>query len=163
MQNDIPEIYQKRILVLGVGNILFGDDGFGPEAIHFLEEHYQLPDDVAILDAGTGVREILFTLALADTKPERIIIVDACDCKQKPGEIFTIPIEQIPTVKIDDFSMHQLPTSNLLRELHDMTKVDVVVLAAQPEFIPEAVKPGLSPKLQSTLASICDYMVKNYF
>ncbi len=163
MQNDIPEIYQKRTLVLGVGNILFGDDGFGPEAIHFLEENYQIPDHVAILDAGTGVRGILFTIALSEKKPERIVVIDACDCNQKPGKIFTIPIKKIPEKKIDDFSMHQLPTSNLLRELQDLANVEVILLAAQPEFIPEAVKPGLSPKLQASLVSVCDYLVNNYF
>lgn len=163
MQNEIPEIYQKRTLVLGVGNILFGDDGFGPEAIRFLEENYQIPDDVAIFDAGTGVRGILFTIALAETKPERIVVIDACDCNQKPGEIFTIPIEKIPEKKIDDFSMHQLPTSNLLKELQDLANVEIILLAAQPEFIPEAVKPGLSPKLQASLEPVCDYLVKNCF
>ncbi len=163
MQNDIPEIYQKRTLILGVGNILFGDDGFGPEVIRFMEENYQIPDDVAIFDAGTGVRGILFTIALSETKPERIVVIDACDCKQKPGEIFTVPIENIPKKKSDDFSMHQIPTSNLLRELRDLTNVEVILLVAQPEFIPKVVKPGLSAKLQATLEPVCDYLVKTCF
>lgn len=163
MQDDVPAIYQKKTLVLGCGNILFGDDGFGPEAIHFLEKNYQIPDDVAVLDAGTGVRGVLFTIALSEIKPERIVIIDACDCAQEPGAIFIVPVENIPENKVDDFSMHQLPTSNLLKELKNLAKIEVIVLAAQPEFIPEVVSPGLSMKLRASLGPVCEYLVSNCF
>src|SRR4030067_124922 len=138
----IPECYQKSPLVLGCGNTLFGDDGFGSAVIDYLEKNGRVAKDVAILDAGTGAREILFTIILAEKKPKKIIVVDALDCQKKPGEIFTIPIENLPENKIDDFSLHQMPTSNLLKELKDLCRVEVILLAAQPECVPETVKPG---------------------
>ncbi len=158
--NDIPEIFQKTTLILGCGNVLFGDDGFGPEVTHFLEENYQIPDDVAVLDVGTGVREILFTIALAEKKPERIVIIDAYDCHKEPGEIFTIPIEKLPENKIDDFSLHQLPTSNLLKALKDLASIEIILLVAQPESIPEVVRPGLSGKLREAVPRIGKYLLK---
>lgn len=159
----IPECYQKSTLILGCGNTLFGDDGFGPAVIHSLEEHYEPPKDVSILDVGTGAREILFTITLAEKKPRRIIVIDALDCQKKPGEVFTIPVENLPEKKIDDFSLHQLPTSNLLKELKDLCHVEVILLAAQPECIPEMVEPGLSKKIQDAVPRACKYIVKNYF
>ncbi len=159
----IPECYQKSTLILGCGNTLFGDDGFGPAVIHSLEKHYPAPEDVSILDVGTGAREILFTITLAEKKPGRIIVIDALDCQKKPGEIFTIPVENLPEKKIDDFSLHQLPTSNLLKELKDLCHVEVILIAAQPEYIPEMVEPGLSKKLQDAVPRACKYIVKNYF
>ena len=161
--NYVPECYRKPTLVLGCGNILFGDDGFGPAVIEFLEKHYQPPEDVSLLDVGTGAREILFTIALADKKPKRIIIIDALDCQKKPGEIFTIPVDHLPENKIDDFSLHQLPTSNLLKELRDLCQVEVILLSAQPEYIPETVEPGLSRKLKEAVPKLGEYIVKNYF
>ncbi len=159
----IPECYQKSTLILGCGNTLFGDDGFGPAVIYYLEKDCRVPQDVGILDVGTGAREILFTIALAEKKPKRIIIIDALDCQKKPGEVFTIPIENLPEKKIDDFSLHQLPTSNLLKELRDLCQLEVILLAAQPECVPEMVKPGLSKELQDAVPKVGKYIVKNYF
>ncbi len=76
IMNYVPECYQKSTLILGCGNTLFGDDGFGPAVIDYLEKHCRLPEDVSILDVGTGAREILFTIALAEKKPKRIIVID---------------------------------------------------------------------------------------
>ena len=163
IMNYIPECYQKSTLILGCGNTLFGDDGFGPAVIDYLEKRYKTPKDVSILDVGTGAREILFTITLAEKKPERIIVVDALDCGKKPGEIFTIPVENLPEKKIDDFSLHQLPTSNLLKELKDLCHVEVVLVATQPEYIPEMVEPGLSKKLQEAVPRVGKYIVKRYF
>ena len=149
--------------MLGCGNILFGDDGFGPAVIDYLVKECPIPEDASILDVGTGAREILFTIALAEKKPKRIIVIDALDCQKKPGKIFTIPVENLPEKKIDDFSLHQLPTSNLLKELKDLCHVEVILLAAQPECVPEMVKPGLSKKLQEAVPKVGKYIVKNYF
>ncbi len=159
----VPECYQKSTLILGCGNTLFGDDGFGSAVIDYLEKHCRVPEDVTILDVGTGVREILFTITLAEGKPERIIVIDALDCQRKPGEIFTVSVDNLPEKKIDDFSLHQLPTSNLLKELRDLCNVEVVLLAAQPECIPEMVKPGLSEKLQEAVPRVGQYIINNYF
>ena len=59
-------IFEKSILIFGCGNILWGDDGFGPAVIAHLKEHYLLPDDVLALDVGTSIRDILFDLILSE-------------------------------------------------------------------------------------------------
>ena len=159
----IPECYQKTTLILGCGNILIGDDGFGPAVVDYLKEHCQALAHIAILDVGTGVREILFNVILAEKKPERIIIVDALDCNREPGEVFNVSIEDIPERKSHDFSVHQMPTLNMLKELRDLCHVEVVVLAAQPESIPETVQSGLSKKLQDVVPKVGKYIAENYF
>ena len=89
-------MYTKRVLVLGCGNILFGDDGFGPEVIAYLERHYSIPEDVGVMNVGTSARKILFPILLDEKRPEHIIIVDAIDAGRTPGEIFEIAVEDIP-------------------------------------------------------------------
>ena len=158
-----PDYYQKTTLILGCGNILIGDDGFGPAVVDYLNEHCRVPANAAVLDVGTGVREVLFNVILAEKKPERIIIIDALDCGRESGEVFTVAIEDIPESKIHDFSVHQMPTLNMLKELRDLCHVDVVVLAAQPESIPETVQSGLSKKIQSAVPRVRKYIIKNYF
>ena len=54
----------------------------------------------------------------------------------------------LPEVKCDDFSMHQLPTSNLLRELEELGGVEVTCVVAQVSPLPGEVRPGLSEPLR---------------
>jgi len=155
--------YDKSILILGCGNVLFGDDGFGPAVVQHLQDNFTIPPDVCVLNAGTSVRKILFDTMLSDRKPSKIVIVDAMDCERKPGELFAIDIDSYPKIKLDDFSMHQLPTSNLLRELRDLCGVEVIVAACQVSNIPESVKPGLSNPVKSAVELAAETLAKEHF
>jgi coenzyme F420 hydrogenase subunit delta len=148
------------VVVLGCGNVLFGDDGFGPAVIDHLTKNYKIPPDVGVMDVGTGAREILFDIILSEEKPQKIIIVDGLDLGRSPGEIFVISPKQMPGNKTDDFSMHQIPTSNLLRELERECHVSVAVVAGQVENIPATVSAGLSKKLTDIIPKACDVIVK---
>jgi coenzyme F420 hydrogenase subunit delta len=157
METQIEADYCKaRVVILGCGNILFGDDGLGPEAVEYLKENYELPPDVYALNCGISVRELLFTITLSETRPERIIIVDAMDGGKPAGEVFEVDVAEIPAIKIDDFSMHQLPTSNLLKELKDICGVDVKIISAQVQHIPEEVSPGLSKVVRDAIPAVCE-------
>lgn len=152
MSKDIvPEYAAKRVLILGVGNTLFGDDGFGPAAAEYLQKNFKLPTDIYVMDVGTGAGDILFNIALSQTKPQTIIILDAVDLKRKPGEIFPLSIHDVPTSKMADFSMHFFPSPNILKELRDQMGVDIIVLACQAERMPDSVSPGLSTTVQKAL------------
>jgi coenzyme F420 hydrogenase subunit delta len=154
--DDIPEIYTKSVLVLGCGNILFGDDGFGPAVADYINENCRVPDHAGVVNVGTSARKILFNVTLGEKRPKRVIIIDAVDCGRKPGEIFELEPENLPENKTDDFSMHQLPASNLLRELKNLCGVDVRIIACQVERIPDSVQPGLSRIMQDSVKRAAD-------
>jgi coenzyme F420 hydrogenase subunit delta len=160
---DLPEFCQKPTLVLGCGNILFGDDGFGCEVVDYLESHYQVPEAVCVLDVGTGVRKLLFTLCLSSARPQRLLILDAIDAGRQQGEIFEIDPAEIPVAKLDDFSLHQLPTSNLLRELQESCGVEVRVLACQTRELPEEISQGLSQPVSEAVPQAAEWLVSQYF
>lgn len=156
----LPDFCTKRVLILGCGNRLFGDDGFGSVAAEHLATHYSNPHDVSVIDVGTGVRKLLFTLALGEKVPERIIIIDAVDVGRTPGEIFEIAADSLPQEKADDFSMHQAPSSNLLRDL-EARGIRVNVYACQVESVPDAVRPGLSEPVMRAIPQLCELLLEN--
>jgi coenzyme F420 hydrogenase subunit delta len=162
-QSDLPGFCRKPTVVLGVGNILFGDDGFGCAVVDYVESHYPVPEAVCLLDAGTGVRKLLFTLCLSSARPQRLLIVDAIDAGRVPGEIFEIDPAAIPPVKLDDFSLHQLPTSNLLRELQERCGVEVRVLACQTGPLPEEISQGLSKAVRDAVPRAAEWLASEYF
>lgn len=160
---ELPDFCRKPTLILGCGNILFGDDGFGSAVVDYLEAHWTVPDDVCLLDVGTGVRKLLFTLCLSPVRPSRVLIVDALDLRAAPGELFVIDPVDIPPIKLDDFSMHQLPTSNLLRELQEKCGVQVRVLACQTGPLPKEVSCGLSQPVRCALPAAAELIAARYF
>jgi coenzyme F420 hydrogenase subunit delta len=140
---------------------LFGDDGFGPAVVAALEGDYpRLPASVHAVDAGTGVRTILFTLTLSETRPQTIIVVDAVDVGRSPGDLFDLSVDRVPANKIADFSVHQLPTSNLLAELQELCGVRVKILACQVQNIPDSVSPGLSPAVAGAVPKACEMLIE---
>ncbi|MFI5142766.1 MAG: hydrogenase maturation protease [Thermoanaerobaculales bacterium] len=158
----LPAFCRARTLILGCGNVLFGDDGFGSAVIDYLEQHFEIPADVYLLDAGTGVRTLLFTVSLSSVRPERILIVDAVDRGRTPGEVFDLDPMELPATKQDDFSFHQLPTSNLLRELADEGSIEVRVLCCQTGPLPEEISPGLSDPVRRAVAVAAELIATRY-
>jgi coenzyme F420 hydrogenase subunit delta len=151
----MTEYWDSETLVLGCGNILFGDDGFGPQVVEYFQKNYEIPKHACVINAGLSVRKILFDIILSEKKPKRIIIVDAFDVGRQPGKIFDIDISEIPEKKIDDFSLHQLPTSNLLRELKNVCGVDVKIISVQVQNIPEEISPGISETVRDCFDDVC--------
>lgn len=62
-----------------------------------------------------------------------------------------IPAGALPESKIDDFSLHQVPTSNLLRELQEQRGIRVMVLACDVGQIEQVIQPGLSPEVHQAM------------
>jgi heterodisulfide reductase subunit A len=79
------------------------------------------------------------------------------------GEIFPIDPAEIPAVKLDDFSLHQLPISNLLRELQETCGVEVRVLACQTGPLPEQISQGLSKAVSDAVPRAAEWLVREYF
>ena len=147
----------KRCLVFGCGNPLFGDDGFGERVIEYLLKYCTVPDDVAVLDVGTAIRDFLFDMLLSAQKPEEIIIVDAMEVAGGvSGQVFAIDIDQIPTAKISDFSLHQFPTTNMLKEIREGTDIQIHILVVHPDQMPSEVSPGLSPAVRAAIPEMCE-------
>lgn len=147
-------------IVLGCGNILFGDDGFGSSVAEYLQDYTLLPNNVSVINAGTSVRGILFDLVVNEKRPRKIIVIDAIDANRRPGEIFRIDLEEIPKNKVDDFTVHGMPTSNLLRELRDYCNVEVIVIVGQVAHIPDMVKPGLSDVLSRSVPAAVEEVLR---
>jgi coenzyme F420 hydrogenase subunit delta len=157
----IELINKSHTLVFGCGNPLFGDDGFGPSVIQYIEKNFTIPEGCAFIDVGTSIREILFDIILSDRRPEKIIIIDAVDMQGRmPGEVFDIDVNQIRPEKISDFSLHQFPTTNMLKELKENTPIDIRLMVVQLESLPDEVAPGLSDPVRNAVPEIAGQLAR---
>jgi coenzyme F420 hydrogenase subunit delta len=149
----------KRTLVIGCGNVLLGDDGFGPAVIKALSTA-PVPPDAALIDAGTGVRKILFNVVLSSHKPAKIIILDAIQKEGRhPGEVFKIPLNEMPPQKAEDFAVHHIPTTNMLAELQKDCGVKVTIIAAQVSTLPSEMSCALSEPVKKAVLKAAELVM----
>ncbi len=137
-------VWGARVVVIGCGNVLFGDDGFGPAVIERLHADYLLPDEVVAVDAGTAAGELLLDALLGEETPGTLIILDAMDFGLEPGVVEEVPLEALPVNKRADFSVHQFPAVNILKELRERKGVALKLLGCQVKSLPDEIHPGLS-------------------
>jgi coenzyme F420 hydrogenase subunit delta len=143
-------------VIFGCGNILLGDDGFGPAVIEQLRQA-DLPESVQVIDAGTAIREYLLDyLMLPALRPAMLIVVDAWSAEgDAPGQVRQCVPADLPMQKTHDFSLHQFPTVNLLVELEEETGIEVVLIIARTANIPDRIEPGLSPVMRVAVEAAC--------
>lgn len=95
----------KKIGILGIGNLIVGDEGFGVHVIHYLEEHYEFPDNVLVIDGGTA--GIYMSPFLEECDP--VLVIDVVDIDAEPGSIHFYSNEDLKAGKISTrMSPHQL-------------------------------------------------------
>ena len=82
---------QKRILIMGVGNILLTDEGFGVRAVEHLQANYAWPENVRLLDGGT--QGLMLMTELMDC--ETLVVLDVVLGPEKPGTVYLLEGEDL--------------------------------------------------------------------
>ena len=132
----------KDTVIIGIGNILFQDDGVGVHVIKQLENE-MLPSTIELVDGGTSTLDMLgFFL---DYK--KVIVVDCLRAGLKPGTIYKIKPEDIQNYKKENLS------------IHDVQILDVVKMAKMMNKYPEVVIFGIEPQKISLELEMTEIMV----
>lgn len=98
------------MLVLGLGNVLLGDDGVGPAALAQLERDYHIPPEVRLVEGGTLGLSLLDEIAEA----EHVILVDAVATDAPPGSLVRLDGADVIDAVRDRLSVHQVGVADLL-------------------------------------------------
>jgi len=120
-----------NIAVLGIGNLLLSDDGVGVHVIKKLQDEYEFPKSVELIDGGTKGLDLL---PLFEGK-DKILIVDAANFKKEPGTIDTVEGDKIPAFLSSKLSVHQigLPDTLFAAKLMDITPAEMSLIGIQPK------------------------------
>ncbi|WP_374544953.1 HyaD/HybD family hydrogenase maturation endopeptidase [Rhodoblastus sp.] len=100
MTNKTP----RRVLVLGIGNILWGDEGFGVRALEVFHALFVTPENVSLLDGGTqGLYLVQFVQEADD-----LLVFDAIDYGLEPGTLKLVQGDEVPKFTgAKKMSLHQ--------------------------------------------------------
>jgi hydrogenase maturation protease len=135
----VPDTEAKTIgiLILGLGNVLLGDDGLGAAAVARLERNYRVPPRVRLEDGGTLGLSLLGLLA----ETEHVILVDAIAAESPPGTLIRLDGADVSDAVRDRLSPHQVGVADLLNaaRLIDSYPRTVTLLGLVPDSIDLAV------------------------
>jgi hydrogenase maturation protease len=139
------------ILVLGIGNALMNDDGFGLRVVEVLQREYRFPDGVSLLDGGTLGLDLLPRLEGV----ERLLIIDAVDMGAEPGAVFRLQGEEVPRAFANKLSVHQMGVQDLLAvaEFKGCCPAELVFWGVQPGSI------EMELKFSAAVAAVVDKVV----
>ncbi|CUS77200.1 hydrogenase maturation protease [Candidatus Kryptonium thompsonii] len=120
-----------KIGILGIGNPLLGDDGFGVEVVRKLKEEIGESPDLEIIDGGSlGI----YLLPYLEDKTY-LIVVDVVNFGGKPGEIVKFELNKIPGFIGLKVSEHQITFHEViaLMNLLDIKPIESVLIGVQPK------------------------------
>lgn len=143
----------KKINVVGLGNILFGDEGFGVEAVRRLEkECSELTDSVQFIDGGTQGIYLLDYIESADM----VLIYDAIIPADFDKRVYVYADDELPAFIHRKMSSHQMGLSELLSiaSLHGKVPRKVVLIGVPPRDL--RLGSGISEGVQKLLVEAVD-------
>jgi len=145
MQDQTP----ARVLVLGIGNLLWADEGFGVRCVEAMASRVALPDHVRLLDGGTQGLYLLPFLEEADA----LIVFDAIDFGLEPGRLMVLRDGDVPAfMGAKKMSLHQTGFQDVLAtaELLDRCPARLTLIGCQPVEL-EDYGGGLRPAVAAQI------------
>ena len=137
-------------LVLGLGNPIMGDDGFGLAVLERLRTEWLVPVEVSLVDGGTWGMRLLPIIEAA----ERVLLLDSIDMGIESGAPVVLERSESPRRFGHKLSPHQVDLCEILAlaELRDTLPGDVVAMGAQPERV--ELGDGLTPALAASVDTV---------
>ncbi|WP_435626686.1 HyaD/HybD family hydrogenase maturation endopeptidase [Candidatus Ferrigenium straubiae] len=157
---------QENILMLGIGNLLWADEGFGVRAVQALHRQWRFPGQVTLMDGGTQGLNLLPHVQEA----HKLIVFDAIDYGLPPGTLRMLANEEVPRfMGAKKLSLHQTGFQEVLAiaELTGSLPDELVLIGVQPEDYEDfggnlraVVGAQIQPALEAALACLRRWGVK---
>ena len=143
------------VLVLGMGNILLEDEGLGIRALELLEQRYEIPPQVELMDGGTTGMGLLDDIS----GRQHLLVLDAVQTGEAPGTLVKLAGDEVPVYFEMRISPHQLGLSDVLAtlELSGERPAGVTVLGLVPLSLEMCLQ--LSELVNSRLDSLVEAAV----
>jgi hydrogenase 3 maturation protease len=126
VENIFRPLLRGKLVLVGIGNPLRGDDGFGPALI----ERLQGKINASCIDAGAAPEN--YVGRIVREEPDIILLVDVAHLDLEPGQYRILPPEDI--VK-SGFTTHDMSSRMLIEFLQHQTQADIFLLGVQPQQV----------------------------
>ncbi|AWV02899.1 hydrogenase expression/formation protein [Burkholderia sp. JP2-270] len=148
------------IVALGIGNVLWADEGFGVRCIEALQQRFECAPGVTLIDGGTQGLYLIQHVQAADF----LLIFDAVDYGLAPGELKIVEDDEVPKfLGVRKMSLHQTGFQEvlMLAQLTGKYPRRVVLIGCQPEEIDDyggSLRPCVKAALERALEAGVVYL-----
>jgi len=147
---------ENDTIIIGIGNILFKDEGVGIYAAKYLEENYDFSPDIDVIDGGT----LGFKLMTYYQSYKKVIILDTVSIKDEAGSVYNLPADALMGLGSYRQTAHEVEVVEML-EICSMLekKAEVNVIGIIPEDI-ESVDIDLTSTMKNRFNDLIDATLK---
>ena len=147
----------KTVGIVGVGNLLFADEGFGIHALRYLDTHFRLPDIVSLLDGGTAG----IMLSSFFEESDYVFVIDAVETDSEPGTVHTFDLLDDRAINIHvRMSPHQVGLLETIEicKLKDTFPQRIELIGVVPSNLSTGIElsPVTAPRVAEVAGMICD-------
>jgi hydrogenase maturation protease len=145
----------RRIVVLGVGNLLQSDEGVGPHVVAELGRRFRFRPEVELIDGGTSAMELLDDMAEASL----LLIVDAVKSGQPPATVVKLTGDEVPRFFTRKLSPHQVGLCDVLATLAltGESPARTVIIGVEPASLALAME--LSPAVSAAVPEVLEALL----
>jgi hydrogenase maturation protease len=145
---------EPSIIVLGIGNVLWADEGFGVRCIEALQRHWHFGPQVRLVDGGTQGLYLIQHVQAA----KKLLIFDAIDYGLAPGTLKLVENDEVPRfMGAKKMSLHQTGFQEvlMLAQLTEQFPEEVLLVGCQPEMLEDyggSLRPVVKLALEDAVA-----------
>ena len=151
----MESLFVSEVTVLGVGNTILSDEGFGVRVVEYLEKNFNFPENVALVDGGTLGVELLHFV----TGTQKLLIVDSIDGGVEAGTTFHLRGDEIRKHFAQKISAHEVGIQDVLTMLELTGKLPhVELIGAQPFSLEAGTQ--LTPQMSKLVSLFADKAVE---
>ncbi|MES9937068.1 MAG: HyaD/HybD family hydrogenase maturation endopeptidase [Sedimenticola sp.] len=151
---------EPRVLILGIGNLLWADEGFGVRAVETLNRHYRFPDNVRLMDGGTQGIYLVQEIREADI----LVVFDAVDYGLTGGTLKRVEGDQVPKfLGAKKVSLHQTGFQEVLAmaEMLGDYPEQLLLIGVQPVQLEDyggSLRPEVKAQIQPSIDMALVYL-----
>ena len=162
MSRTNAEITSPKVTILGIGNLLWADEGFGVRAVEHLHRHFRFPEQVELIDGGTQGIYLVQHVQAADI----LVVFDAIDYGLAPGTMRLIEGDDVPRfMGAKKMSLHQTGFQEVLsmaRLLGDYPSA-LLLVGVQPEELEDyggSLRPSVRSRIEPAVEAALNWLAE---
>lgn len=146
----------EKFIIVGVGNVLFKDEGVGVYAVRYIQDNYTFSPEIEVIDGAC----LGFTLMPYFQEYDYVVIVDTVSIEDTPGSLYRLPAEEMLGLGSYRQTAHEVEIVEMLEICSFLEHMaEVVILGIVPEDI-DSVEMGLTDPLKTAFPNLVDYILK---
>lgn len=144
--------FTGRVVILGIGNEMRGDDAAGIEVVKRVKGNV---NSSRVLTINAGPVPENFLSKVVEFDPDRILMVDSVDADNNPGDLILVEASDISNPSL---STHSLSLERVVDFLEDSTEAEISFLGIQPKWSEFGL--GLSKEVEESVRDLSDYLIE---